>query len=153
MINVKNKYDTLYLIIEADVGIVSEYQRKIYEAFLLGVYRVIFAFSCDSYFVNQKNNRAKDIIEKLQMTCDVLNMEILESAVIWSISAVDSKILKTNDDGKILTPLLKGQVFDDYKNKSKNRKILVQREGVGKVFVKEMTQKWKNVKVTNTEIK
>ena len=138
-------HDTLFLVIYEKNGIVSEYQKMLYEASLIGIKRVMYCFVCD-YETNNKGDRIDDMAQKIEMTCDLLNIESLNTYSIVYDSFVDSHIIKTNEEGyKISIGIDDSQYFNNYKEEHKNN--LEDRTRLGKVLAKEMAKKWTSVKV------
>ena len=134
-----NLYDTLFLIIKEGDGVVAEYQRQLYEASLLGIDRVMYCFVCDSN-ENNERNRIDEAMEKLNMTCDILKMQLLDMIAIVEEPFYDySKVVKTNEDGFLRSIIDSGADFTCYKNENKSK--LQNRERVGKILIKSMAQK------------
>ncbi len=139
MTNNDNAHDTLFLVIKEGDGVVAEYQRQLYEASLLGIDRVMYCLVCDSN-ENNEHNRIDDSLEKLEMTCDILKMQLLDKTVIVEGPFYDySKVVKTNEDGFLMSIIDSGADFTCYKNENKSK--LQNRERVGKILVKSMAQK------------
>ena len=149
MINNGNVHDTLFLVIKEEDGVVAEYQRQLYEASLLGIDRVMYCLVCNSN-ENIKRSRIDDSLEKLDMTCDILKMQLLNKTIIvWDSFAFgkDSMIIKTNDEGFIISSIACVDYFDCYK--AKNSDMLQTREKVGKVLAKGVAQKYSLKKVSS----
>ena len=147
MTNNGNAHDTLFLVIKEEDGVVAEYQRQLYEASLLGIDRVMYCLVCDSN-ENNEHNRIDDSLEKLEMTCDILKMQLLNKTIIvWDSFGEDSRIIKTNDEGFVISSIACGDYFDCYK--AKNSDMLQTREKVGKVLAKGVTQKYSLKKVSS----
>ena len=147
MTNNGNAHDTLFLVIKEEDGVVAEYQRQLYEASLLGIDRVMYCLVCDSN-ENNEHNRIDDSLEKLEMTCDILKMQLLNKTIIvWDSFGEDSRIIKTNDEGFIISSIACGDYFDCYK--AKNSDVLQTREKVGKVLAKGVAQKYSLKKVSS----
>lgn len=147
MINNGNAHDTLFLVIKEGDGVVAEYQRQLYEASLLGIDRVMYCLVCDSN-ENNKHNRIDDALEKLEMTCDILKMQLLNKTIIvWDSFDENSRIIKTNDEGFLISSIACGDYFDCYK--AKNSDVLQTREKVGKVLAKGVAQKYSLKKVSS----
>ena len=147
MTNNGNAHDTLFLIIKEEDGVVAEYQRQLYEASLLGIDRVMYCLVCDSN-ENNEHNRIDDSLEKLEMTCDILKMQLLNKTIIvWDSFGEDSRIIKTNDEGFVISSIACGDYFDCYK--AKNSDMLQTREKVGKVLAKGVAQKYSLKKVSS----
>lgn len=136
--------DTLMLVIDEKKGIVSEYQKQLYEASLLGINKVLYCFVCDSD-TNNKSDRINDMAEKIEMTCELLKMELLNKCFTVFDSFTGSRVVKTNDEGFLISSLVSVQYFDNYKEVHKNS--LHDRARLGKVLAKGMAQKWTAVKV------
>ena len=147
MTNNGNAHDTLFLIIKEEDGVVAEYQRQLYEASLLGIDRVMYCLVCDSN-ENNEHNRIDDSLEKLEMTCDILKMQLFNKTIIvWDSFGEDSRIIKTNDEGFVISSIACGDYFDCYK--AKNSDMLQTREKVGKVLAKGVAQKYSLKKVSS----
>lgn len=147
MTNNGNAHDTLFLVIKEEDGVVAEYQRQLYEASLLGIDRVMYCLVCDSN-ENNEHNRIDDSLEKLEMTCDILKMQLLNKTIIvWDSFDEDSRIIKTNDEGFVISSIACGDYFDCYK--AKNSDVLQTREKVGKVLAKGVAQKYSLKKVSS----
>lgn len=147
MTNNGNAHDTLFLVIKEEDGVVAEYQRQLYEASLLGIDRVMYCLVCDSN-ENNEHNRIDDSLEKLEMTCDILKMQLLNKTIIvWDSFGEDSRIIKTNDEGFVISSIACGDYFDCYK--AKNSDMLQTREKVGKVLAKGVAQKYSLKKVSS----
>ena len=147
MTNNGNAHDTLFLVIKEEDGVVAEYQRQLYEASLLGIDRVMYCLVCDSN-ENNKHSRIDDALEKLGMTCDILKMQLLNKTIIvWDSFDENSRIIKTNDEGFLISSIACGDYFDCYK--AKNSDMLQTREKVGKVLAKGVTQKYSLKKVSS----
>ena len=147
MTNNGNAHDTLFLVIKEEDGVVAEYQRQLYEASLLGIDRVMYCLVCDSN-ENNEHNRIDDSLEKLEMTCDILKMQLLNKTIIvWDSFGEDSRIIKTNDEGFVISSIACGDYFDCYK--AKNSDVLQTREKVGKVLAKGVAQKYSLKKVSS----
>lgn len=147
MTNNGNAHDTLFLVIKEEDGVVAEYQRQLYEASLLGIDRVMYCLVCDSN-ENNEHNRIDDALEKLEMTCDILKMQLLNKTIIvWDSFDENSRIIKTNDEGFLISSIACGDYFDCYK--AKNSDVLQTREKVGKVLAKGVAQKYSLKKVSS----
>ena len=147
MTNNGNAHDTLFLVIKEEDGVVAEYQRQLYEASLLGIDRVMYCLVCDSN-ENNKHSRIDDALEKLGMTCDILKMQLLNKTIIvWDSFDENSRIIKTNDEGFLISSIACGDYFDCYK--AKNSDMLQTREKVGKVLAKGVAQKYSLKKVSS----
>ena len=147
MTNNGNAHDTLFLVIKEEDGVVAEYQRQLYEASLLGIDRVMYCLVCDSN-KNNEHNRIDDSLEKLEITCDILKMQLLNKTfIVWDSFGEDSRIIKTNDEGFIISSIACGDYFDCYK--AKNSDVLQTREKVGKVLAKGVAQKYSLKKVSS----
>ena len=147
MTNNGNAHDTLFLVIKEEDGVVAEYQRQLYEASLLGIDRVMYCLVCDSN-ENNEHNRIDAALEKLEMTCDILKMQLLNKTIIvWDSFGEDSRIIKTNDEGFVISSIACGDYFDCYK--AKNSDMLQTREKVGKVLAKGVAQKYSLKKVSS----
>lgn len=132
-----NTHDTLLLIIREN-GIISEYQRQLYEASLLGINRVLYCLVCD-FNENSKYNRLDEAVEKLDMVCDILKIQSLDKTItVWNSSLIGSRVVKTNSEG-IITGISDSNYFDCYKEK--NGSILQKRKRVGEVLAKSMAKK------------
>ena len=95
MVNDKKQegYDTLFLVINEKNGVVSEYQRQLYEASLLGIDRVMYCF-IESKDKNS-NGRLGNIQKKLNDTCEVLKMQSLKP-VVSLLGPCCNEVIKTN---------------------------------------------------------
>lgn len=133
MVSNTNMYNTLFLVIQVNEGVLPEYQRQLYEASLLGIKRVLYCHVFDSNGGNN-HNRLDRMIEKLEMVCRTLNIQSFDRTMsLWPPFSCmgGSKVIKTNDEG-IISNI--GDNFDYYKEK--NHRILENREKIGKVLVK-----------------
>lgn len=131
MVNDKKQegYDTLFLVINEKNGVVSEYQRQLYEASLLGIDRVMYCF-IESKDKNS-NGRLGNIQKKLNDTCEVLKMQSLKPVV--SLLG-PCQVIKTNEEGFAISAIYDYDIsFESYK---KERGTLQNRERIGKVLTK-----------------
>ena len=133
MVNDKKQegYDTLFLVINEKNGVVSEYQRQLYEASLLGINRVMYCFikSKDK----NSNGRLGNIQKKLNDTCEVLKMQSLKP-VVSLLGPCCNEVIKTNEEGYAISAIYDYDIsFESYK---KERGTLQNRERIGKVLTK-----------------
>lgn len=139
------QHDTLLLVIKEKEGVVSDYQRQLYEASLLGMDRVVYCFIADDFSQN-KSSRLEYIRQKIELTCELLNIEPMD--ISFSMRAPSflsgSRVIKTNDEGIIIGGV--GERFDDYKQKNNN--ALQQRKRIGYVFAKRTAKTCKTVNVS-----
>ena len=144
MVNKTDVQDTLLLIVKESDGVVAEYQRQLYEASLLGIERVIYCLVCDS----EDNKRLDHIMDKLEMTCDILKMHSLDKVFyVWDSFLSDSKVMRTYAEGFLISSISSNVYFNSYKEEKKD--LLHNRERVGKVIVKGIAQKYKSIKVSS----
>ncbi len=133
MVNDKKQegYDTLFLVINEKNGVVSEYQRQLYEASLLGIDRVMYCF-IESKDKNS-NGRLGNIQKKLNDTCEVLKMQSL-NPVVSLLGPCYNEVIKTNEEGYAISAIYDYDIsFESYK---KERGTLQNRERIGKVLTK-----------------
>lgn len=139
--NKPKEYDALLLIVDERDGIFTEYQRQLCEASLCGIEHVLFCFVCDN---DNDSNRVNYMEEKLNITLDLLNMKRLSTTItVWD-DFIDSRVLKINENERILTSVLGFQLFDEYKenkmdSEKENLKLLT--KSVARNGVRQMINK------------
>lgn len=109
----------------------SEYQRQLYEASLLGIDRVMYCF-IESKDKNS-NGRLGNIQKKLNDTCEVLKMQSLKP-VVSLLGPCCNEVIKTNEEGYAISTIYDYDI--SFKSYKKERDTLQNRERIGKVLTK-----------------
>lgn len=127
-------YDTLFLVINERDGVVSECQRQLYEASLIGIDRAMYCYVTTEE--EKYHGRLGDIQKKLDDTCEMLKIRRLNTTIyVLEPFYEDSMIVQANDNGWIKSGLSDENIFfGPYKEDRMG--MLQNRERIGKVLTK-----------------